>query len=458
MWLPARRLLTVATLLISGGAAMAQTGSGSSNPLSGRENNPYSKYGIGELSNTNNAILRGMGGASAAIADPFSINAENPSSYASLLRTTFEMGATASSRTITSSGQDYKTGTITLSYLTLAVPFNRNNLKRRNHGGIALGFRPYSRIYYSFQDTIKRAIDPSSSIYGKNIYRQYLGDGSLNHAFIGGAYQVKRLSLGFNFGYLFGNISRIAAVIPDSARYTGAYTTQYNNFTRVGGIYWKGGAQYDVKLDSMGRKWLRIGATFNLGQNVNERLNEFQISSFSFGDTIVNDTTVNRPAQRGTLTLPMSYSIGVSFLSTTKLVVSAQYSATNWSQFRSTVDKAMLSGVRKDNAYRISAGVAYTPDANSVRKYTSRMTYRLGAYYGSDYLNIGGNTIPYFGGTAGVSLPFKSHKDWPHSALDMAFDIGRLGLEGTGLTQQTYMRFTLGLNINARWGIRPKYE
>jgi len=458
MWLPAKRFLAIAVFFISGGAAVAQTTTSGSNPISGKENNPYSKYGIGELSNPSNAILRGMGGASTAVAEPFSINADNPASYASLMRTAFELGATGSSRTVTGSDLSYKTGTITLSYLTLAVPINRNKRMAKNHGGFALGFRPFSRIYYALQDTVKPVVDPQSGIYGQKMYRNYLGDGALNHAFVGGAYQFKRLSLGFNFGYLFGNISRISAVLPDSAGVSGAYTSQYNNFTRVGGIYWKGGAQYDLKLDSMGKKWIRIGATFNLGQSVKERLNEFQISSYVFPDTVVNDTVVNQPAQTGTLTLPMSYSIGVAFISTTKLVVSAQYSATNWSQFRSTVDQALALNVRKDNAYRISAGVAYTPDANSVRKYTSRMTYRLGAYYGSDYLNISGNTIPYFGATAGVCLPFKPHKDWPHSALDMALDAGRLGTQASGLMQQAYIRFTIGLSINSAWGKQYKYE
>ena len=51
------------------------------------ENSPYSRYGIGEESNAINPGLKAMGSITAASADPYIINTENPASYACLLYT-----------------------------------------------------------------------------------------------------------------------------------------------------------------------------------------------------------------------------------------------------------------------------------------------------------------------------------------------------------------------------------
>ena len=51
--------------------------------LSAQDNSPYSRYGIGDLHPNSNILNRGMGGISAAYADPLSVNFVNPASYAS---------------------------------------------------------------------------------------------------------------------------------------------------------------------------------------------------------------------------------------------------------------------------------------------------------------------------------------------------------------------------------------
>ncbi len=101
------------------------------------ENNPYSKYGIGEFTNGNGAALRAMGNITSAYKNANILNSDNPSSYASLQHTTFELGGTASTRAISGSGYNYNTGTAKLSYLSLGFPIGKN-------GGMSLGFKPYT--------------------------------------------------------------------------------------------------------------------------------------------------------------------------------------------------------------------------------------------------------------------------------------------------------------------------
>ena len=118
------RFLLLSGFLVGSLGALAQTtassGTNTSNPLSERENNPYSKYGIGELWDGNNAVLKGMGSITSAYENPYQINSDNPASYAFLQRVTFEAGATGSFRSVSGTvdgvGSSYNTGTFSLDY------------------------------------------------------------------------------------------------------------------------------------------------------------------------------------------------------------------------------------------------------------------------------------------------------------------------------------------------------
>ena len=406
-----------------------------SNPTNGRENDPYSRYGIGELVNGNNASVRGMANLTSAYENPFEVNADNPASYSYLQRTTFEAAFTASTRTINGAGLSYTTGTASIAYLNLGIPINK-------HAGMCLGFKPVSHTYYSLVDTIISPIGQTA--------RSYNGEGSVNYAYLGGAYRFHDLSIGFNLGYMFGTIQNNTAVVPiDSAQINRAYTAEYNNFTRLGGLNWKAGVMYEHKIDS--QYSFRIGGTVTISQNLNEQFSSYQVSAYNFGDTIVNDTTSNSGTQRGKLTMPLTYSIGFMLNRDQKWSLGLDYTSTKWSQFNSNPDVSKNVNIAS-NAYKIALGGQYTPDFNSIRNYFSRVTYRLGAYYGTDYLNISGTAIPYYGFTAGVSLPFRRSISQLHAAID----IGKLGT--SSLIQETYFRFTLGFSINDKWFIPKKYD
>ena len=423
--------------LLTGVKAAAQTGS-ISNPNNGRENNPYSKYGIGELNNRNNAVLRGMGSISSAYVNPYELNTENPASYSFIDRTTAEMGAMGSTRIIKTQDLSYTTGTASLSYFSLGFPVSK-------HAGMCFGFKPISHVYYSMADTLN-----NTSI--GQVARAYSGEGSTNYAYVGGAWKYKGFSIGANVGYIFGNLQRITSTVPiDSAIVNRAYTAVFSNYNQIGGLYWKAGALYERKIDS--DYTIRFGATFAMQQNLTQRLNSFQISSFDFRDTIVNDTLSYPGGQHGKLTMPVSYSVGVMISHNDKWQVGIDFSGTQWSGFKSNIDADLNTGIASQS-YKLALGGDYTPDINNIRSYFSRVTYRAGFYYGSDYLNLAGTQLPNYGVTFGGSLPFRRSL----SHLHLAFDIGRLGTTANNLLQQTYVRFTLGVSFNDRWFIKRKYD
>jgi long-subunit fatty acid transport protein len=439
MFLPHAKFLIIFLFLFATPALFAQTSS-TSNPLADRENNPYSKYGIGELQNGNSTVLKGMGNLTSAFENPYEINSDNPASYAFLKRTTFEAGMTASTRNVNAAGTSYTTGTATLSYLTIGVPVDKN-------AGLCFGFKPYTHSFYSLVDTI---FSPGSPI-GETV-RSYNGDGGLNYAYIGAAYQYKGFSIGANVGYMFGTITNNTEVASiDTVLTNKAYTANFANYNRIGGIYWKAGALWEHKLDST--YTLRIGGTFTLSQNITERLNAYQISVYNFGDTIVNDTSTYSGQSKGKLKLPMSYSIGAMLVSNGKWSIGADYTLTQWSGFNSSTDAAMNDFIAK-SSYKVSLGGEYTPDANNIRSYYSKITYRFGVYYGTDYLTFQNTQLPVYGLTLGASLPFRRSFSHLHTSLD----IGRLGTNTNNLIQETYVRFSLGMSFNDLWFIKRKYD
>ena len=437
---PQRCLIIFLSITLSSGL-YAQT-SNTSNPNSERENNPYSKYGIGELWNGNNTALKGMGNITSAFQDPFLINSDNPASYSSLVLTTFEGGAIASSRNITtSSGLSTRTGTSSLGYLNVGLPVGKK-------AGVSFGLRPYARSYYALVDTIASPI-------GQAI-RSYAGDGALSYAYLGGAYSYKGLSIGFNFGYLFGSYRNFTSVIPnDTLAVNKAYESEFSRYNRYGGLYWKGGVIYEHRLSDSNYSF-RIGGTLTLGQNLNEKLSNYKISIYTFGDTTVNDTSYQSTDQKGKLSLPMSYSAGVMFSRNDKWAFGIDYAATNWSTFKSTPDSTVTDNIGSQ-AYKISLGGEITPNAADLKNYFARVTYRFGIYYGTDYVRLQNTTLPCYGLTFGGSFPYKRNTR-SHSRFHASFDIGRIGTQSNNLLQQTYIRFGLGLSFNEKWFIPRKYD
>ena len=55
-------------------------------------NSPYSRYGIGDLYGSRNAVSRGMGGLATAYRDIQSVNFVNPASYSNIGFVTFDVG------------------------------------------------------------------------------------------------------------------------------------------------------------------------------------------------------------------------------------------------------------------------------------------------------------------------------------------------------------------------------
>lgn len=420
----AKQLLLLIASVCAGSSSDAQN--------SNKENSPYSRYAIGEQRSGLNVALKGMASISTAHAGKFQVNTDNPASYASLLLTTYEAGGEGSTRTVIANNQSYGTGTATLSYLTIGIPLG-------NNFGMAIGLRPHTRVYYRMSDSLDLpGIGPSVKIFS--------GDGSTNYAFLGFAGKRGGFSAGFNLGYLFGTV-RHSSIFQKQYDTVNAYNTDFSNFTKIGGIYWKAGVMYETRIKK--EMDFRVGGTLTLGQNVNAWKDEFGSTWHIVSGTTVIDTAIRSENVRGKIKLPMSYSLGAELFSAEKWATGLDFSAGNWSQFRSFGQADSV-----DNAFKIAIGGEYTPNPSSLYNYLQRVTYRLGFYYGTDYVKLGGQSLNYYAATVGMSLPFKRTPDRVHLALEL----GKRGSESKNALRENFMRFSIGMSLNDKWFVKRRYD
>ncbi|MBS1615332.1 MAG: hypothetical protein JST06_04355 [Bacteroidetes bacterium] len=426
------RLLAAALVCVTSAAA-AQNGN------SNKENDPYSRYGLGEMTTGTSVLNRGMGYTSTAFQNAAALNTDNPASYPSLRLTTYEAAFTGGLRSIDAGNQNYNTGSLTLSYLRVGIPLGK-------HGGMAFGLEPRSHVYYHNVDTAATLINENggSTIINKNA-SEYTGEGGLNYAFIGGGYSFGGFSFGANFGYLFGNIRNTSRLVNlDSTKMLGS---DFSRYTRIGGIYWKGGLQWH---DTLRNGWnYRLGATLELSQQINASRETYGSSFFYYGLQEVQDTAYSLPGQQGKITIPATYSFGAQ-LGGGNWSLAADITRTDWNQYQNFG----LSDSVTDKTMRYSLGGEFTPAPGSVYHYFQRVTYRMGFYYGDDYVQLHDTKLNYYGLTVGASFPFKRGADRVHTALEF----GRRGTTENGLVQMNYFRLHLGISLNDRWFIKRKYD
>ena len=81
---------------------------------------PYSRYGLGYVRSTVFSANKAMGEVAAPYASSVNINFTNPASYASLTRTTVELGANVDGVNIVTNDSTYKSTQGSISHFALA--------------------------------------------------------------------------------------------------------------------------------------------------------------------------------------------------------------------------------------------------------------------------------------------------------------------------------------------------
>ncbi len=411
---------------------------------------PYSRYGLGTLRSPVFSANKGMGYLAAPYNSIMNINAANPASYASLAFTTIEVGALIDGSNIVTNDSSYRAGAGNVNHFAIAfVP-----IPKKAAWAITIGLMPYSNVKYNF---VKSYNDTLLGGYNQ----VFTGNGSLYHAFVGGAFKISGFSFGANLGYVFGKTEyqRIIAY-SDSIQ---AYDTR--NFTglNMGGFYYTVGVQYQKlirhKEDDVERRhdiWVTIGAYGSGGNKLNAAKSVFWDRLYynsSGGGLLGYDTISAVFNEKSKINLPVNMGAGIMFGNEAFWQVGVDFKYANWQSFTTPLDNGGLA-----NSWQVAFGAQILPKDGD-RNYFNRMNYRVGAYYGQSEITYQGSNLSEGGATFGLGFPFKpilGGKLFGH--LNVAGDFGTRGSSDKTAIRENYYRFTLGLVINNAWFIPRKFD
>jgi hypothetical protein len=422
-----------------------------------QDNNPFSRYGLGEYYTNQHTISRSLGGLTAAYSDyGRSINFNNPASYANFnYRATFDLGIVIDSRTLrskTPAGKSVSSNFLP-SYLAVGVPLNSSK-----SWGLAFGLKPLSRISYSVENRERSAGDSTQALYE--------GNGGLNQAFVGIGKKWKNLSIGINTGYNFGrkDIETQKNFLNDSVNY---YSSKSKVVTNYGGVFLGFGMQYDVTLSQKENAilkapealMLRFGVTGMLKQDMSATQS---IIKHTFVPSTVGDVAIDSVARTndvpGTVSVPGTYAAGLTLHKKIGIVdlwsIGAEYTATQWSKYRFYGFPDRLT-----DSWQFKLGIQVMPDPFSITNYWNRVDYRVGAYIGKDYIDPDGNGLKQFGISFGAGFPLRNWNSFTNQStlLNTAFQFGKRGSSVNNVTE-TYFLFSLGFSMSDLWFVKRRYD
>lgn len=414
-----------------------------------QDNSPYSRYGIGNIAPHSNIANRAMGGVSAAISDPTSLNSINPATYSDLIYSTLEIGLEYDGRELKSANPlgTYKANNGIVPYLQFGFPLLRGNKKAQKNKtswGMAFGLRQVSNISYKIKNSNRGSIDTTATLYE--------GNGGVDQAFIGTALRIKNFSIGFNTGYLFGSKDYDTRLLfsNDTVDY---YKAHYGTKTRFGGVFLDAGIQYAVKLKNAS---LNFGAYGNLQKQYHASKDE-TVETFTYnsstGAPIPIDTVSQVNGQKGKVQLPATFGAGVAYTGE-HLTIGADYETTKWNNYRFFGQKDLVQ-----NSWIGRIGLQYLPASIGSTGYFNYVKYRAGFSFGQDYIAVD-HSLPVYTISVGGAFPLKlkhSFYDHQYSLMNFTFEYGNRGNSQNNLTESLY-KISLGFSLSDIWFIRQKYQ
>ena len=425
-------------------------------PLTAQENNPYSRFGLGDLRNQNFSGARGIGISSVYPGNAGYINYLNPSSYSSFGApdkkverfTRFEAAMYMNGIQVSTSNESTTTGNASLDYIALGMPLARN-------AGLAFGLVPVSRVQYGITDQVA-----DTGLFTQDY--TYEGSGGLYQAFIGAGYRVGDFSFGANGGYMFGVIRNTSTLtFPDLDIALG---TRARNTTSFGNIIWNAGAQYDIHLaynrDSVDNdvklnpiSTLSIGGRIQTEQSIKSESNRnwirFDQSTFRTVDTVAAYSTTN------TVNLPLQAAVGIAYTQDKKFSILAEYEFANWSTYQGIQDSDTLVN---SNKVKLGSEIFLK---SGLDEFTESVRLRLGIYYGNSHLKFGTTQLSEFGMTFGLGFPIISevYSDLKiYNFIDLGFEVGQRGTLENDLIRENFYRASVALRLNYRWFNKTIYN
>lgn len=415
-----RIISVVFFLLVVVHSSLAQVGTSS----------PYSRFGLGDLQGTIFPMFNALGGGVTALSSPSSINPYNPATYTSLGANSFLLSTGGMHKTtnMQNTTESQLTNNSAFSHITIAFPVSRKI-------GASIGMLPYSNIGYELNS---RNLVPDADLL-------YSGDGGLSKVYFGSAYQISNeFSVGINASYLFGGLNRRKKVIFDDASFL---HSRSNSKINLKGYYYEVGLLYKKNLTA--NREVSFGITANNNSEIRAKKGEL-VETFEYSGVFeLPKDTFENTTEWGYVTLPQYISVGLTYREGEKWLLVADYSLQNWADYTLFDESDNLS-----NSMRMSGGMEYTPEYNSVTTYYKRMQYRLGASYSNTPLQFDGNQLTEKSISFGFGIPVKKSR----TKYDLSITLGERGTTEHNLLKEQYIKFGLSVSYDGVWFVKRKYD
>ena len=391
---------------------------------------PYSRFGLGDLTNQFSPVFNSLGGGGYAIYNQNIVNPYSPASYSAFSPNSFifSTGLNHNILNIQSLSDEQTVNNVSLSHIVFAFPLNKKI-------GTSFGVIPFSNIGYTLESRDQE--------YDADML--YSGDGGLSKVYLGAAFKVhENISIGANASYLFGGLNRRKKLEFDDET---IFNSRSNSLINLDGVFYEFGLIYDKNLESSNSNiTLSVNATNNSDINA-KRSNLVETFEYSGIYEVVKDTFVNS-VEEGNMILPQYLNYGLAFSKGPWLFV-CDYSTQNWSDYQLFTESDSLV-----NSKKISSGLQYTPDANSVTQFYKRCNYRVGVALNTTPLQINNIQLEDKSISFGVGIPIKRNK----STYDFSVTLGQRGTNSNNLLKENYIRFGLSMSFEGIWFVKQKYN
>jgi hypothetical protein len=413
---------------------------------------PYSRFGLGDISDQLLPQNAGMGGIATAtnrIGGFNTINIVNPASYAMINYTTIDAGLYGSFVTLGKSGfADQKNSNFRFSHIAFAIPVTKRS-------ALSFGLLPYSELGYNYRQTsVRNGSKGTTGSVDTTTNYLYSGDGGLSKAYLGYGFGIGRhLLVGANISYIFGSLKQDQSTeFPDLY---GALNSRIEQNNHIGGINFDYGLQYS--FDFSNSRHLILGYSASAGTKLNSQ-NSYIVSQYyrdaNGNENVPTDSLVNTQYPNAKIKLPQINHFGISFQKEGSFLIGADYSTGKWSDLS-------IAGTNQglQDSKMFNLGGQITPNNNSLSNYLALWDYRLGVLYEDTYLKLSNTSIKRYAATFGFGIPL------PHDRASTAFykinfsaEIGKRGTLENSLIKENYVNFHLGFTLNDKWFQRYRFE
>lgn len=394
-------------------------------------NSPYTRFGYGDLSDTNSGEQRAMGGVSLGSHSKSSINTVNPASYSSVDSMTFmfDLGTSALISRFSNTSGGTNRFTANLEYITMQFPLVKNM-------GFSAGLLPYSFVGYNYSNKGTHYTNIGLPDFDSIPYRtSFSGSGGLSQVYAGlSAKLFNHVSLGVNTYYMYGTINN-QRVFKDL---TSSDSTVQKSVISAANFRLRYGLQFQNTFNK--KHDLTLGVIYE-----NKAKLKGNSSQINFGTTT---STIPSSVNDSTYELPTMYGVGLYYTFDKRLSLGVDYTMQEWGN-------AKFRGVNSlINRSKLALGVEYLPNPKG-RKFVEKISYRGGLNVSDAYYLVNNAVAPKnYGVSVGLGLPLYNSVYNTVTMLNTSFEYGKVG--SMDLLREDYFKFTLSVTVNERWFMKRK--